>query len=284
MNDNKLEKPEESSKSWLEKISQVLTGEPRNRGELVEILREASERDLLDSHSLGMIEGILEVPELRTRDIMIPRPQMITLSSNQSLEDILPIVLQSGHSRFPVMGENVDEIQGLLLAKDLLGYAFSQEKRDFNLKDVLRSAHFIPESKRLDSLLQEFRENRSHMAIVVDEYGGVTGLVTIEDVIEQIIGDIEDEYDPEEQVSIKQRPDGSYTVSALSSLEDFNEMFETEIYAKDVETVGGFITRKFGHLPQRGETIELDDFTFKVLRADSRRIKLLQVVRTSENG
>jgi magnesium and cobalt transporter len=266
------------SRSWLEKLGQVLAGEPRDRQELIEILREATERRLLDANSLGMIEGVLQIAELRVRDIMIPRSQMIVIEQDMPLDQILPIVMTTVHSRFPVIGENKDEIVGFLLAKDLLAFAFGHHEKPFDIREVLRSAMFVPESKRLDVLLQEFRRNRNHMAVVVDEYGGVTGLVTIEDVLEQIVGDIEDEYDTEDDQQIKQYNDNLYAVKALTTLDQFNEFFSSTLEAKEVETIGGLVIREFGRLPKRGESVEIDHFRFKVLRADKRRIHLLQVI------
>ncbi len=266
-----------SHRSWLEKIGQALAGEPRDRNELIEILREATERQLLDTNSFNMIEGVLKVQELRVRDIMIPRSQMIVIEQEMSLEDILPIVIQTVHSRFPVIGENKDEVLGILLAKDLLAYSFG-EKKTFNIREILRPPIFIPESKRLDVLLQEFRVNRNHMAVVIDEYGGVTGLVTIEDVLEQIVGDIEDEYDTEDDQAIKKYNETSYYVKALTTIEEFNDYFNTHLEDKDVETIGGLVMRGFGHLPKRGESVEIGNYRFKVLRADNRRIHLLQAI------
>ena len=257
-------------------MGQALAGEPRDRSELVEILRDATERQLLDPKSLDMIEGVLEVPELRVRDIMIPRSQMVVIEEDMPLQAILPIVMTTVHSRFPVIGDNKDEVLGILLAKDLLAYAFG-EKKPFNIKEILRPAVFVPESKRLDVLLQEFRLNRNHMAVVVDEYGGVTGLITIEDVLEQIVGDIEDEYDTDEAQYIRKYSERSFAVRALTPIEDFNEYFSTDFQDKEADTIGGLVLREFGHLPKRGESIEISKFRFKVLRADSRRIYLMQV-------
>ncbi len=265
-------------RSWLEKLGQVLAGEPRDRNELIEILRDAAERRLLDLNSLGMIEGVLEVPELRVRDIMIPRSQMIVIEQDMPLEQILPIVVTTVHSRFPVIGENKDEVLGILLAKDLLVYAFGDKEKPFNLQDVLRAAVFVPESKRLDVLLQEFRLNRNHMAVVVDEYGGVTGLVTIEDVLEQIVGDIEDEHDTEDDSFIKKYSEDSFAVKALIPIEEFNEYFGLDLQDKEADTIGGLLLREFGHLPKRAESIEIQGYRFRVLRADNRRIHLLQVI------
>lgn len=279
MINNETPNSQPTTRSWLEKIGQLLSGEPKDRQDLIEIIRDAAERHLLDLNSLGMIEGILQVPELKVREIMIPRSQMIVIEQDMSLEQILPIVITTVHSRFPVIGDNKDEILGILLAKDLLAYAFGNHSIPFRIQDVIRAAVFVPESKRLDVLLQEFRHNRSHMAVVVDEYGGVTGLVTIEDVLEQIVGDIEDEYDTDDDQLIKQYNDDAYAVKALTPIEDFNEYFNTDLNAKDVDTIGGLITREFGHLPKRGESVNIHGFRFKILRGDKRRIHLLQVTQ-----
>ncbi len=265
------------TRSWLEKIGQAFSGEPKDRKELIELLRDAAERKLLDLNSLGMIEGILQVPELKVRDIMIPRSQMIVIEQGMTLAQILPIVITTVHSRFPVIGENKDEVLGILLAKDLLAYAFDP-KASFNIHDILRTSIFIPESKRLDILLQEFRGNRNHMAVVVDEYGGVTGLVTIEDVLEQIVGDIEDEYDTNDDQNIKKYSDNAYAIKALTTIEEFNEFFKSNLDDKEVDTIGGLVTREFGRLPNRGESIDIQNYTFKILRADTRRVHFLQIL------
>lgn len=277
MNDE-LHPPQTSQRSWLEKIGQILAGEPRDRNELIEILRDAAERRLLDLNALGMIEGILQVPELRVRDIMIPRSHMVVIEQEMPLDQILPTVITTIHSRFPVIGENKDEILGILLAKDLLSYTFDNLEKPFNIREILRPAVFVPESKRLDVLLQEFRRNRNHMAVVVDEYGGVTGLVTIEDVLEQIVGDIEDEYDTDDDQLIKKYNKNTYAIKALTPIEDFNDYFSATLEDKELDTIGGLVTREFGHLPKRGETVEISGYRFKVLRADSRRLHLLQVI------
>lgn len=274
---DELQNPPSPTRTWLEKIGQALAGEPRDRNELVEILRDATERQLLDTNSLGMIEGVLEVPELRVGDIMIPRSQMIVIEQDMKLENILPIVISTVHSRFPVIGDNKDEVLGILLAKDLLSYAFGEQPKPFDIREVLRAAVFVPESKRLDVLLQEFRKNRNHMAVVVDEYGGVTGVITIEDVLEQIVGDIADEYDTEEDQFIKKYNENSFAVKALTPIEEFNEYFDIQLDENEVDTIGGLVLREFGHLPKRGESILIADYLFKVIRADNRRIHLLQV-------
>ena len=277
MNDE-VQSPSSSNRTWLEKLGHVLAGEPRDRAELIEMIRDAAERRLLDPESLGMIEGVFQVPELRVRDIMIPRSQMIVIEQDMPLDQILPIVITTVHSRFPLIGENKDEILGILLAKDLLAYSFGLQTKPFNIREILRPAIFVPESKRLDVLLQEFRRNRNHMAIVVDEYGGVTGLVTIEDVLEQIVGDIDDEYDTEDDKPIKKYSEKSFAVKALTTIDEFNEFFKAELDDKAADTIGGLIARECGCLPKRGDTIELAGFKFKVIRADSRRIHLLQVM------
>jgi magnesium and cobalt transporter len=266
-------------RSWLEKLSQVLTGEPKDRTQLVDVLRDAHKRQILDATALSMIEGILYVPDLRVKDVMIPRSQMTIVEKNTNFEEILPVVIKTVHSRYPVIGENKDEVVGILLAKDLLAYGFDKDMQaKFNMQDLLRPAYFVPESKRLDILLQEFRQNRNHMAIVADEYGGVMGLITIEDVLEQIVGEIEDEYDITDDQLIKKHNDSTYSVQALTPIEEFNTYFKANLNSEDVETIGGLVTRAFNHVPKRDETITIDNISFKILRSDSRRINLLQVI------
>jgi magnesium and cobalt transporter len=266
-----------STGSWLRRLANSITGEPRDLDELVAILVEARERGLIDADVLQMLESVLEVSEIQVRDIMVPRSQMVVINRDEPVEKILPVVIESGHSRFPVVGEDRDEVQGILLAKDLLRHFAGKE---FDLRDTLRPAIFIPESKRLNVLLREFRASRNHMAIVVDEYGGVAGLVTIEDVLEQIVGDIEDEYDFDEtEDNIVSQPGGRFRIKATTELADFNAAFRTEYSDEDYDTVGGLIMNRFGRVPKRGEEIAIDDFTFKVLRADSRRVHSLLVER-----
>lgn len=268
---------QKNTRSWLERLSQALLREPQDREQLVDLLRDAEQRNLLDAQALSMIEGVLEISQIRIRDIMIPRAQMVVIEQDSTLEEFLPNVIESGHSRFPVINENRDEISGILLAKDLLRFSSLTAKTQFNILDVLRPALFVPESKRLDKLLQDFRRTHNHMAIVVDEYGGVAGLVTIEDVLEQIVGDIEDEYDIDEETFIKQLSSTQYTIKALTPIEDFNEYFKSNLSDAEFDTIGGLVMGEFGHLPKRGETITLDGFRFKVLNADSRRIHLLRL-------
>jgi len=262
-------------KKWLQSFSNLFSNEPADRDSLIEILRNSEHRNLLDADALLMIEGALHVSEIQVRDIMIPRVQMIFIEHDAAPEDILSIVVESGHSRFPVIGDNNDEIVGILLAKDLLNY-YSKPKKDFDIKDMMRATVFIPESKRLNILLREFRTSRNHMAIVIDEFTGIAGLVTIEDVIEEIIGEIEDEHDYEEdETNINAHDNNRYTVKALTSIDEFNNYFETAINVDKYETIGGLVINAFGHLPKRGETVNFMNFNVKVLRADKRRVGLL---------
>ena len=248
---------------------------PSTKEALIEILRNAENKSLLDADALLMIEGALHVSETHVRDIMVPRVQMIIIDHKAKPEDILSSVVESGHSRFPVIGDTNDEIVGVLLAKDLLNY-YADPKKVFDIKDMMRSTVFIPESKRVNVLLREFRMSRNHMAIVVDEYNGVAGLVTIEDVIEEIIGEIEDEHDHgDNEVNINIHDNNRYTVKALTPINEFNQFFDTKIQDDEYETVGGFVINAFGYLPKRGETTNFDKFAIKVLRADKRRVKLL---------
>ena len=263
-------------KKWLKSFFNLFSNEPEDRDALIEILRNSEHRNLLDADALLMIEGALHVSEIQVRDIMIPRVQMIIIKYDAAPEDILSVVVESGHSRFPVIGDNNDEIVGILLAKDLLHY-FSNPKKDFDIKDMMRATVFIPESKRLNVLLREFRTSRNHMAIVID---GVAGLVTIEDVIEEIIGEIEDEHDFEEdETNINTHDNDRYTVKALTTIDEFNDYFKTIINVDEYETIGGLVINAFGHLPKRGETVNFMSFNVKVLRADKRRVRLLLFTR-----
>ena len=271
----------QGQRSWLQNIMTSLTGEPKTRRELLEFIRDAEQRLQLDAEAMNIIEGALQINEMQVRDIMIPRSQMVAVKDDQQPEDFLSLIIDSAHSRFPVIGENPDEVIGILLAKDLLPLILKQEPGEFRLRDILRPATFIPESKRLNSLLSEFRVKRNHMAIVVDEYGGVAGLVTIEDVLEQIVGDIEDEHDIEEDdMDIRAISDGQYIVKALTQIDDFNESFGTHFSDDEFDTIGGIVMQRFGHLPNRNETTRLEGLEFKVLNADNRRIRLLQVTTT----
>ncbi|MDE1461847.1 HlyC/CorC family transporter [Spartinivicinus poritis] len=263
-------------KTWLDKITQAFSGDPRNRTELLEQLREAETNEVLDAESLSIIEGAFQVSEMQVREIMIPRAQMVCVSVDQSPQQFLPKVISSAHSRYPVIGESKDDVLGILLAKDLLPLALAPDKH-FDIKSLLRPAAVVPESKRLNVLLNEFRSTRNHMAIVVDEYGGTAGLVTIEDVLEQIVGDIEDEHDVEEDTNIKPMQDGHFIVKALTPIDDFNEHFHSSFSDKEFDTIGGIVMHSFGHMPKRSETVNIEGFQFQVLHADSRRIRLLRV-------
>lgn len=277
MSDDKLDLPENSKTGLFDKIGNLFQGEPKNQEELLEVIHGAKNREVIDQKTKEMIKGVLDVSKLRVRDIMIPRSQMITLGLHQSVKEFLPELIESAHSRFPVITEDKDHIVGLLLAKDLLKYGFSSESNDFKIEDILREAVVVPESKRLDTLLKEFRSQRYHMAIVVDEYGGVSGLVTIEDILEVIVGEIEDEFDDIDVAEIRKVGKRTYTVNALTSIDDFNNYFATEYSNEEQDTIGGLIIHQLGHLPCRGEKINLDNFKFKVTNADSRRLVQLQV-------
>lgn len=272
------------NRSWFEKISQALTGEPKDREELVELLRDSEQRNLLDADSLAMIEAVMQVAEMHVRDIMIPRSQMVVVHRDVPPEEFLPTILESGHSRFPVIGDTRDEVVGILLAKDLLAYFAAGDKVRFDMRDVMRTPVFIPESKRLNVLLNEFRSNRNHMAIVVDEYGGVAGLVTIEDVLEQIVGEIEDEYDVDEDKFIMKYSNDHYSVKALTPIDEFNEYFNASLDESEFDTIGGLVMKSFGHMPARGESVKIDKYNFTVLRADNRRIHLLQLTLGDNNS
>jgi magnesium and cobalt transporter len=262
---------------WLKRITQTLSGEPHDRAQLVELLREASERGLLDADALQMLEGVLEVADLQVRDIMVPRVQMVFVRRNDPPAIILPAVIESGHSRFPVMDDDRDNIVGILLAKDLLRLCMAESSARFDIREYMRPAVFVPESKRLNVLLKEFRRNRNHMALVVDEYGGVCGLVTIEDVIEQIVGEIDDEFDVEDDQNIRKEGERQFTVRGVTRLAEFNEYFGTQLAADEFDTVAGLVMKQLGRLPRRGEAAQIDGFEFRVTRGDRRRIDSLRV-------
>lgn len=266
-------------KSWAARILQSFSGEPATREELIDLIQDAEERDLIDADTKDMIEGVMDVAELKVRDIMIPRSQMLTIDKSQRVEDFLAMVIETGHSRYPVVNDNKDQVEGVLLAKDLLPYGFKLVDEPFSLEAVMRPAVIIPESKRVDVLLKEFRSKRYHMAIVVDEYGGVSGLVTIEDILEEIVGEIEDETDDSEndKAPIRKVCASRFSVKALTTIEEFNEFFNTEFPDTEYDTVGGLVASAFGHLPTIGEVITIGDLAFKVTGADRRRIQQLQV-------
>ena len=263
-------------RSLLERISFFLTGEPQDHQDLLEILRDSQQKHLLDADALLMMEGVMQVSELRVRDIMIPRSQMAVVPRNAELESIFPLVVEFAHSRFPVIEEDRSKVVGILLAKDLLAHAL--HNKTLKVEAIMRPASVVPESKRLNVLLKEFRTERNHMAIVVDEYGSAAGLVTIEDILEQIVGKIEDEHDEDEiQEDIIQRGEREYIINALTPIEEFNEYFGADLEDDDCDTIGGLIVQRLEHFPQRGEKIELDGFCFEVLRADTRRVHLLKL-------
>jgi magnesium and cobalt transporter len=266
-----------AQRSWIDRLSQALLGEPQDREQLIALLRDAQERGLFDVDAQAMIEGVLQVAEMQVRDIMIPRSQMVVVNRDSDPKELIAVAIESGHSRFPVIGDSRDEVAGVLLAKDLLRYSARHDPEQFAIRELLRPAVFVPESKRLNVLLKQFRASRNHLAIVVDEYGGVAGMVTIEDVLEQIVGEIEDEHDIDEESFIRKYSDVNFTVKALTPIEDFNEYFGTDFSDQEFDTIGGLVTHNLGRLPKRGETILIDAFSFKVLNADNRRIRLMQV-------
>jgi magnesium and cobalt transporter len=266
-------------RNWLERLSQLFGGEPQDREQLIELLKDAKQRDLLDTDALSMIEGVLQVSDLRVRDIMIPRAEMVYIRRDDPLERVLEIAVKSAHSRFPVTGEDKGEVVGVLLAKDLRNFCVENGRRPFNIRELLRPTVFVPESKRLNVLLKEFRASRNHMAVVVDEYGSAAGLVTIEDVLEQIVGEIEDEHDYDEGAEIFRRGANDWSAKARTPIEDFNGYFESDFSDEEFDTIGGLVVNAFGHLPRRGESVEIGGFRFSVMRADSRRVHLLSIAR-----
>ncbi|OAI15276.1 MULTISPECIES: HlyC/CorC family transporter [Methylomonas] len=276
MSDGNPPSSQPHQKSLIERIGHFLSGEPQDQEDLLEILRESQEKHLLDSDALAMMEGVMHVAEMRVRDIMIPRSQMVVVPRDAELETIFPLVVEFAHSRFPVIEEDRSKVVGILLAKDLLGCVL----RDKNLKveNVMRPANVVPESKRLNVLLKEFRTERNHMAIVVDEYGNAAGLVTIEDVLEQIVGKIEDEHDDDESEEyISQRSEKEFILNALTPIEEFNDYFSAVLEDDECDTIGGLIVQRLEHFPKKGEKVEIDDFYFEVLRADNRRVHLIKL-------
>ena len=268
----------EKRRSWLDRIGSMLSGEPSTREDLVELLRDVQADGLIAADTLKMMEGALTVSELSVGDVMIPRSQMVMLSADEKFLDLMKQVVESGHSRFPVHGEDKDEILGVLLAKDLLRGVVA-DNGPGTVRELLRPAVLIPESKRLDVLLREFRQSRNHMAIVIDEYGDVAGLLTIEDVLEEIVGEIDDEHDEAEDpgVLIAAQADGQFVVDALTPIADFNERFGADFGDDEYDTIGGLVTAAIGHLPEAGEELTLGRFGFRVARADMRRLHALLV-------
>lgn len=273
MNDEPPSSSAPPARSWLDRLGQMLSGEPRNREELLDELRNAKENGLLSAETLTMIEGAIGVTDKQVSDVMVPRAQMVSVPVDASLAEILAIVIESGHSRFPVTGEDRDEIIGALLAKDLLK-CLALPERPCDIRNLIRPVRLIPESKRLNVLLREFRASHQHLAVVVDEYGGVAGLVTIEDVLEEIVGDIDDEHDDESNpnAQIRTLADGRHSISALTPIDEFNRAFEADFSDAEYDTIGGLVTAAFGHLPEVGEDISLGRYRFQVTKADARRV------------
>ncbi|MDG1951512.1 MAG: transporter associated domain-containing protein [Gammaproteobacteria bacterium] len=264
-------------KSWIDKIIQIFSDEPTDTNSLLELIRNAKQDQVLDADALSIIEGALQVSNMQVRDIMIPKAQVITVNAKLSKQEILEIITSASHSRFPVVEETVEHISGILLAKDLLPMLISDGDSKFDVKDMARPATVVPESKRLNVLLKEFRQTRQHMAIVIDEYGDMSGVVTIEDVLEQIVGEIEDEHDIDDDSLIKKFEDGSYSVKALTPLDEFDDYFKTNLDQNDSTTIGGLVLQTFGHIPERGESVKINSLNITVLSADSRQIKLLKI-------
>ncbi|CAH0991634.1 Magnesium and cobalt efflux protein CorC [Sinobacterium norvegicum] len=263
-------------KSWIGKLTDIFSPEAKNSDDLREQIRSAEQNEIIDADALSIIEGAMEVSRQKVRDILIPSTKMVSIAGDSSIEDTLEMVIESSHSRFPVFGEDRDDILGILLAKDLLPQLLKRDS-DFNLKSVIRPVYIVPESKRLNVLLREFRENRNHMAVVIDEYGCVAGLVTIEDVLEQIVGDIEDEYDTETEEEIHNIDDNNFLVKAITSIEDFNESFDSGFSDEEFDTIGGLVSQSFGRLPEINDKIVIEGFEFQVIEADGRRIETLSV-------
>ena len=267
-------------KSWIDKIAQVFSDEPTDTKSLLELLRNAEQDQLLDADALTIIEGALQVSSLQVRDIMIPRSQVVNVPTKLSPNEIIHLVTKASHSRFPVTGETVDDVMGILLAKDLLPLILNSQIEELDIKNIVRPATFVPENRRLNIMLKEFRETRQHMAIVIDEYGSVSGVVTIEDVLEQIVGEIEDEYDVDDESYIKKFDDENHIVKAITPMDEFNEYFGTKFTDQEFTTVGGLVLQQIGHIPERGETINIGPFLITVLNSDSRQIKLIKVTST----
>ncbi len=274
MNDDR--KLETEERSWLDRLTHFISGEPQTKSDLEDVLSLAEEHEIIDQDARKIMEGALLVTNMQVRDIMIPRAQMIVIDSDESVQEALPKIIDAGHSRFPVIGDGMDDVIGILLAKDLLPLVESDSAPPA-LRELMRPVIAVPESKRLNVLLREFRQNRNHMAIVIDEYGGIAGLITIEDVLEEIVGEIEDETDVAEKKPIRPMNDGTFFVEALTAIDDFNAFFDTEFSDDEFDTIGGVVVNAFGQLPSRNQSIQLNDFEFSVIRADERRLSSLRV-------
>ncbi|MFT5889757.1 MAG: magnesium and cobalt transporter [Zhongshania sp.] len=271
-------------KTWIEKIAHAFSSEPKTREDLFELLAVAKQNEVIDDDAISIVEGAMHISDMQAREIMIPRPQMVVLKADQPLSELLPIIIDTGHSRYPVIGDTLDNVLGILLSKDLLPLLWkTANSEDIDIRDILRPATMVPESKRLNVLLRDFREKRHHMAVVIDEYGGAAGLITIEDILEQIVGDIEDEYDEDDDLPIRKIADNDFVVQALTPIDDFNDYFNAKLSDEEFDTIGGLILKSFGHLPSRNEIARLDDYEFKIVNADNRQIHLLRM-RTIANA
>ncbi len=273
------DQPSSQNRSWFERISQAFSDQPESLRDIMDILREAEQRSVIDADSLSIIEGAMQVTDMQVREVMIPRSQMITVKASQEPEEYLNEIIESAHSRFPVVGDSSDDVIGILLAKDLLPLALKGDLKKGRINELLRPASIVPESKRLNQLLKEFKQTRNHMAIVADEYGGIAGLVTIEDVLEQIVGEIEDEHDFDDEAMIKPLTSGEYNVKALTTIEEFNEYFSASLPADEFDTIGGLVLKHFGRLPRRGDKVRFHGYRATVLNADNRTIRLLKIER-----
>lgn len=270
----------ENKKSWLEKLALALTGEPKSQDDLLEVIKKAEDRDIIETKTMTMIEGVFEIADMHVEDIMIPKSNMVVIDHNLEAEKICELVIKSGHSRFPVIGENQDDVAGILLAKDLLPFIFKhKDPKEFDIYKILRKAVIIPESKRVIVLLNEFRQNRNHMAIIVDEYGNVSGLVTIEDILEQIVGNIVDEYDTDEKRMIIKNADGSFKIRAQAPIHHVNQILSLELDDSEFDTIGGFVANSFGHLPKSHEKISIGNLKITVLSSDARKINMLKIIK-----
>lgn len=276
MNTNDSRSSENGERSWLDRLTQMVTGTPYTRADLEGLLQLAADNEIIDEDAKSIMEGALTVGEMQARDAMIPRSQMVMIRAGATHEEVLPQIIHAGHSRYPVIGEGTDDIHGILLAKDLLPFVLNPDA-EFDVQALLRPAVIVPESKRLNVLLREFRQARTHMAIVIDEYGGVAGLVTIEDVLEEIVGEIEDETDSDDEIMIRKLTENSFFVQALTPVEDFNDAFDVAFSDEEVDTVGGLVLQAFGRLPTRNEAITIDGFEFRVINSDQRRLNSLRV-------
>jgi magnesium and cobalt transporter len=281
MNDDNSSKPP-TGKRWFERLSQAFSDEPESLQDIMDILRDAEQRNVIDADSLGIIEGAVQVTDMQVREVMIPRSQMITVRSNQAPEEYINEIIESAHSRFPVIGDSTDDVLGILLAKDLLPLALRGNLKKNEILELLRPATIVPESKRLNQLLKEFKQNRNHMAIVVDEYGGISGLITIEDILEQIVGEIEDEHDFDDEAMIKPLSKTEYNVKALTPIDEFNEYFGVNLPEDEFDTIGGLVLKKFERLPRRGEKTTMFGFKITILNADNRCIRLLKIEKVNK--